>query len=296
MDYKVRPQESLMNIASRCGVSVGDILKVNPSLKKARKLFVGAEIIMPLTVGSGRPSCGGGSRPSSGGGSRPTSGESAADISGAMSWVWAKSVPPTQAGVGNVSRSTGGSSYSSSITINGTATFVTRVRSELDAIAKTSVGAKLLGSSGGAAWRKKFKVVISKGQTCRAKPQHDLDGWKKGSYIMYDHLGLPVTYGNKGTGKGCGTSIEYNPAQALPSEVWFKNMPTALLLGHELIHAYLYARGEADPAVKNDIRNHELQVVGLSPFESGEFTENKLRAQWNPPQPKRTKYSKWKKR
>ena len=182
----------------------------------------------------------------------------------------------------------------------GPESFVRHVRSELDEIAKTSVGAKLLGTPGttaaGDAWRSKFKVVISLGKTCRAEPTHIMNGWKKGSYIMYDHLGLPVTHGNKGTGIGCGTKLEYNPAQALPSESWFKNMPTALLLAHELIHAYLYARGEADPTQVDDIRNHERQVVGLPPFENGEITENKLRSQWKPPQPKRSQYTKWKRR
>jgi hypothetical protein len=172
------------------------------------------------------------------------------------------------------------------------------VRSELDAIAKTSLGATLVGPKGssgqGAAvpdWRKNFDVVISKGKTCRAEPVSTLDGWKKGKYIQWDHLGLPVTYGNKGTGRGCGTKIEYNPGQALPKEPWFKNIPTALILAHELIHAYLYAKGDADPEKKNDIRQHAHQVVGLAPFENGEITENKLRAQWKPEQPKRTSYT-----
>jgi hypothetical protein len=230
-------------------------------------------------------------RPTFGGGSRPTFDRSDSEQGKMMDWSW-RHAPASVAGKGSAL-------YGKSIWISGSDLFVKHVRSKLDEIAKTPTGAKLLGARGSAAgqsWQSKFQVVISKGKTCRSEPVNSTDGWKKDSYIMYDHLGLPVTYGNKGTGKGCGSKIEYNPAQSLPNEPWFRNMPTALLLAHELIHSYLYASGEADPEVKDEIRNHERQVVGLAPFEGGDITENKIRAEWHPVQPKRTKYTRWKKR
>lgn len=299
MSYKVRPEESLVNIATRCGVSVTDLLNANPTIKKQKKIFVGQEIRLPSFTDLKRPSCAAGGRPSFGGGSRPSNTGASPEIGGLSSWAWVKAGSPT--GGGSVPQTSSQNVYNSNIKIDGPASFVSRVRSELDEIAKTSVGARLLGTTGTSAaaastdaWRKKFKVIISKGKTCRAEPADVTNGWKKGSYIMYDHLGLPVTYGNKGTGIGCGTKIEYNPGQALPDEPWFKNMPTALLLAHELIHAYLYASGEADPTKVDKIRNHERQVVGLPPFEKGVITENNLRAQWKPAQPKRGRYTRWK--
>jgi LysM repeat protein len=296
MKYKVRPEESLISIATRCGISVADLLKANPAIKKQRKIFVGQEVRLPPLTNVKRPSCAGGSRPSFGGGGRPSIAGAPPDNSGTLNWAWAKAGSRTG---GNAPQTSSQKNYSTSIKIDGPASFVRRVRSELGEIAKTSVGAKLLGPPGtsvaavaGDAWRSKFKVVIRMGKTCRAEPTHIMNGWKKGSYIMYDHLGLPVTHGNKGTGRGCVTKLEYNPALALPSVSWLMNMPTALLLAHELIHAYLYARGEADPKKVDNIRNHERQVVGLPPFENGEITENKLRGEWNPPQPKRSQYTK----
>jgi len=293
MHYIVKPDESLISIAQRCGISFKDILNVNPDIKRERKILVGQSINIPFSDDSKRPSCGGGSRPTVGG--KP-------QIGGLPIWAWAKALSPTKGGVGKATQASGPQTYNTWIRIKGSASFVRRVRSELDAIAATSTGAKLLGStatSGAAAgvdaWRRRFQVVISMGKTCRAEPTHVLNGWKKGSYIMYDHFGLPITSGNKGTGTGCGTKLEYNPGQTLPSEPWFKNIPRALLLAHELIHAYLYAKGEADPTIVDGIRNHERQVVGLAPFNGGKITENKLRAQWNPPQPIRSRYSRSKK-
>lgn len=297
MNYKVRPEESLISIATRCGVSVTDLLNANPAIKKQRKIFVGQEIRLPTLTDLKRPRCAGGSRPSFGGGGPPSNAVTPPKTGGLSNWVWAKADSSTGGGVGNMASSSGQLAYNSSIKIVGETKFVRRVQSELDEIAKTSLGAKLIGTTGksgstavGGAWRSKFQVVISMGKRCRAEPANIKNGWKEGIFIDWDHLGFG--YGNKGTGLGCGTKLEYNPAQPLPNDPWFKNMPTALLLAHELIHAYLYARGEADPTKVDGVRNHELQVVGLPPFENGEITENKIRSQWKPPQPKRSQYTK----
>jgi LysM repeat protein len=282
MRYIVKAGESLNSIAQRCGVSFTDILNLNPAIKKNRMIVVGQAISIPSADDSKRPSCGGGGRPTIGG--KP-------HVGGLPAWALATARSPAKSVPIKAPQKSGPQPYNTWIRIKGSASFVRRVQSELDAVAKTSTGTKLVGSAADAqAWRSKFQVTISKGKTCRAEPMHVLNGWKKGSYIMYDHFGLPNKSGNKGKGTGCGTKLEYNPDQALPSDPWFKNMPTALLLAHELIHAYLYARGEADPTKVDDIRNHERQVVGLAPFQAGEITENKLRAQWKPVQPKRTQY------
>ena len=293
MHYIVKQGESLSSIAQQCGVSIKDILNANPIIKQDRMILVGQKIRIPSADDSKRPSSGGGIRPTVGG--KP-------QVSGQPLWTLAKAHSITKTGAGAPPQKSGPPTYNAWITIKGTASFVRLVRSELDAIARTSAGAKLVGTTGkpGAtasaeAWRSKCKVTIVKGKTCRAEPLHVQDGWKKGSYIMYDHLGLPITHGNRGTGTGCGTKLEYNPKQVLPNEPWFTKIPRALVLAHELIHAYLYAKGEADPTMVNGVRNHELQVVGLAPFQGGKITENTLRAQWKPVQPKRTRYSRWKK-
>lgn len=294
MNYVIKTADTLKGIACTYRVSVESLLTANPLLKTKKKIVVGSVINIPPPDNFERPTFCGGNRPAFGGGNRPTNAGAPPDDLGLLNGGIASALPIVANTTSLISNSR---IYNRSIRIKGMDSFVRRVRSELDEIAKSAIGARLVGTKGSSsknasdpAWRNKFQVVISEGKTCRSIPIHVLNGWKKDKYIDYDHLGLPISHGNKGTGLGCGTNIEYNPAQVLPKEVYFVKIPRALVLAHELIHAYLYARGDADPEMKNKIRNHELQVVGLSPFESGEITENKLRAQWKPKQPRRSRY------
>lgn len=117
------------------------------------------------------------------------------------------------------------------------------------------------------------------------------------------------------TGGSFDSLVHWDPAQthALPvqdssgSQVYEKDTPPEIGLGHELIHAYNLARGEisgyapprefsvGNAVYSEDILASEHRVVGFGYNESGDITENHLRAQLG--EPRRFSYdnrSKWK--
>lgn len=176
--------------------------------------------------------------------------------------------------------------YKGAIKIIGDSRFYQSIEKCLEQIEKTSAGKMLITELINKS-KENIPVTIGKGVRNRAIPVSVVDGWKKGECIMYDHYGSAVTYGNKGTGKGCGTDIKLNFNYKFPDEKPFINMPRAIILAHELIHAYLFANGLADPTKKKGTREHEKQAIGVSPYNNSKITENKIRAQWKPPQPLR---------
>lgn len=84
------------------------------------------------------------------------------------------------------------------------------------------------------------------------------------------------------SGNGCGTRINYDPhkdsAGGLPR-------PPHAALFHELVHAYYNACGDQLGREDSSLesaggRLFELMSVGLVPFDTRQFSENKFRAEW----------------
>lgn len=118
----------------------------------------------------------------------------------------------------------------------------------------------------------------------------------------------PAFYAEDGITPGAGTAmgIAYNPFNAVSGEgkaAWLER-PPAIGLAHELIHAEQAAYGRMrrnnafngkgpDPQNPNKLDNvqiFELETVGVPPHDSYAISENKIRAEWNPPQPRREYY------
>ncbi|HEX8504554.1 MAG TPA: type VI secretion system tube protein TssD [Hymenobacter sp.] len=105
-------------------------------------------------------------------------------------------------------------------------------------------------------------------------------------------------------GQGVALPIEYNPFLGKAGDMPWNTRPPAIGLAHELIHAEQAAHGRmrrfnADNPGGPDHRNpkkplvvpaYELDALGVHPEHQYSLTENKIRAEWNPPQGRRDYY------
>lgn len=106
--------------------------------------------------------------------------------------------------------------------------------------------------------------------------------------------------------EGGRVTVFYNPKQEATGpggEEWEKR-PPALGLAHVLIRAEQILRGTvkttstpmegapspSDPSKPAEMRDRDLEAVGLAPCDTYPFSENKIRAGWKPPQPPREQY------
>ncbi len=101
--------------------------------------------------------------------------------------------------------------------------------------------------------------------------------------------------------------VSYNPdsptSSPNPTQPW-QTRPPAIGLGHELIHAdhgvhgTFYPNTDANDSKPNpdgsatapQMDLDELHTAGIPPHDKDDFNENKLRKEWNPPQPERKWY------
>jgi len=176
--------------------------------------------------------------------------------------------------------------YQPGIIIKGAKDFVEKVRSQLDCIARVTIGGRLLRS------------LASRGMTVTVVPASRMNEARPDNYRAATAQGKSLKWRDEsskervimGNGAGSDITIRYNPnLSTIGSEAW-QRQPPAIWLAHELIHADDAAYGRMDPEQKDGIRNYERQAIGLAPYDRKEFTENKLRAEWNEPQPARPRY------
>jgi uncharacterized Zn-binding protein involved in type VI secretion len=99
-------------------------------------------------------------------------------------------------------------------------------------------------------------------------------------------------------------NVTYNPDRTKINDETWGTRPPAIGLGHELIHADHATHGQAYTGTDaNDSKPNpsstttppqedleELKTAGIPPHDTDDFNENKLRTEWNPPQPQRTWY------
>jgi hypothetical protein len=165
--------------------------------------------------------------------------------------------------------------------------FVERVTADLQLIYDTPTGKALLDS------------LHASGKCVNI--EYAMGGNEVGEYDaptdrFFKDVGVP--------GAGTSCCIGYNPTlETIGDEPW-ATRPPAIALAHELIHAEQAAygrmvRGRAQNGLMStkpnprraqeaDIR--ELEAVGVPPHDHYPVNENRIRSEWNPPQPMREYY------
>jgi uncharacterized Zn-binding protein involved in type VI secretion len=177
------------------------------------------------------------------------------------------------------------STYGKAIKIEGDDAFKKKTIAALDDIKKTPTGAAMLAD------------LEKSGKTVTIKPTtggNSVSGLSGGAFAGAD--GKP--------GKGSDSTVLFNPDRTkIGSEKW-ETRPPALGLAHELVHADHAANGTidvkpvandskpdpADPKKSAQEKHEEVATVGIPPLDKGAFTENKMRAEWDPVQPERKWY------
>jgi hypothetical protein len=177
--------------------------------------------------------------------------------------------------------------YQKGMIMKGAQNFVEQVKSQLDCLASLPTGSELLKSL---ARSGKKVTIIPASRANEARPDNYRAASAPGKVLEWkDETGKKRMI--RGNGRGSNSTIKFNQKLTSigSSESW-QRPPSPIWLGHELIHADDSAYGRMDPEIKDGVRNYERQAVGLPPYEQKEFTENKLRAEWQDPQPLRPRY------
>jgi hypothetical protein len=177
--------------------------------------------------------------------------------------------------------------YQRGIVIKGAKDFVEKAQSHLDQIARVPTGGRLLRSL---ASRGLTVTLVPSSRANEARPDNYRAAVAPGKSLKWrDEAGRKRAV--RGAGSGSNTTIKYNPdLLSVGSGAAWQRQPPAIWLAHELIHADDAAYGRMDPEMIDGVRNFERQAIGLPPYEMKEFTENRLRAEWDEPQPARPRY------
>jgi type VI secretion system secreted protein VgrG len=199
--------------------------------------------------------------------------------------------------------------YGKAIKIEGDEAFRKKTIQALDDIKKTENGAALLDS---------IEKNGKNGKSVTIKDAHPvipltveellLDHWvpgmdfKRGNWCSY--LDSAKKQADGKAGAGSDSTINFNPDNyTIGTEKW-ETRPPFIGLMHELIHADQAAKGViSNTLVPNDKRpdpsdpkktamafQHEVEAVGLAPYDKGSFTENKIRSECKPKQAVRKWY------
>lgn len=220
--------------------------------------------LAPPWVGSG----GGSAKPASSGGGAGALGEGGGDKGAG--------VPKTDAKPK--------ATYGKAIVIEGDAEFQKKVKADLDAIAKTPSGKKMLDD------------LDKSGKTVTIKPTTE------GNSVTGLSGGAMKKDGKNGTGSN--STVNYNPdRKSIGDEKW-ETRPPAIGLAHELVHAQHASEGSIDMTkVDNDSKPdpsdpkktekeslEEVRTAGIPPNDKDAYNENKIRGEWDPKQPERKWY------
>jgi type VI secretion system secreted protein VgrG len=120
------------------------------------------------------------------------------------------------------------------------------------------------------------------------------------------HFDGPGAFANAdGTpGSGTDSTVHFNPDRSVIGSNPWNDRPPAIGLAHELIHAEQAGKGVTlngqdnndslpDPSNPGGFAQQnqlELQTAGIPPYDNYPYNENKIRAEWDPPQPNRDWY------
>ena len=176
--------------------------------------------------------------------------------------------------------------YRKGVVIKGPPEFIDLARAHLDLVSRTPTGRKLLLSLS-----RSGRTVTIAPSNClsEAAPSDYRGAFARGKVLAWtSRSGRRQSI--KGDGTGSDTIISYNPHLTRIGPRDWQSQPPALWLAHELIHADDAAYGRMDPEEVDGLRNYERQAIGLPPYADKRFTENRLRAEWEEPQPPRPRY------
>lgn len=172
------------------------------------------------------------------------------------------------------------------VTVSGTVGFVSKTIESLKAILSTNTGSALLKEI------EKSPNKVSIVET------------KEGNSCGYSNPTNRFLNDNETKGLGTQVTVNFNPnVNKIGTNEW-ETRPPAIGLAHELVHAQqaqngIMKRGFAnndnrfDPSDSTQIQQEkirELEAAGIEPYNNSSFNENKIRSEWNPPQPKRKWY------
>jgi type VI secretion system secreted protein VgrG len=174
------------------------------------------------------------------------------------------------------------------LVIKGSEEYQKKVLDDLGRINKTPTGEDLLKSIDGSG----KTVAIQEGNS--KKKGNSERGDNDNGFFNDD--GSP--------GMGTDSTVNYNPDKEKVSDDPWGTRPPAVGLAHELIHAEQDAKGttskgETDNDQKKDpvdttkntkTDKYETETVGIPPNDTRDHTENKIRSEWDPPQPERKYY------
>jgi type VI secretion system secreted protein VgrG len=172
------------------------------------------------------------------------------------------------------------------IVITGSPAFQGQVLSDLAAIRSTPTGGKLLDAINSSGKTVTIQETTS-GNSC---------GYSAPAARFLDSGGKP--------GSGTDVTVSYSSKRKTIGPQPWETRPPAVGLAHELCHAEQAAHGTMSTGeVNNDAkpdpnnpsgfakeRKREVEAVGISPNDNREFTENKIRGEWNPKQTERKWY------
>jgi len=176
------------------------------------------------------------------------------------------------------------------IRIEGTPEYQAKVLGDLGQIANTPTGSALIDSIGDS----------GKQVTIRA-PVDPTDGNSCGSY---DNAAGRFLGADGKAGAGSNSVVEYNPDRTKIGDEPWETRPPGIGLAHELVHAEQAASGTmtpgttnndarpdpADPSAIQQANTREVEAVGIPPNDTRDYTENKIRSEWDPPQVEREWY------
>jgi type VI secretion system secreted protein VgrG len=174
------------------------------------------------------------------------------------------------------------------IQIRGSKNFVEITKSHLAQINSTPSGKKLLKSIA----RSKKKVRIVESEFGNSVHYTNKPGaLKKGKTLEYKDEESNCTDKVEGTGEGSDCVISYNQTATragIEGDESWRDRPPAIGLAHELIHADDAVHGKTDTELIDGQGSWEHRAIGLEPYEKKDYTENKIRSEWEPKQPRRT--------
>lgn len=162
--------------------------------------------------------------------------------------------------------------YGYNIRIVGDEEYLAAMRERLDRLAALPAGGELLEALGASGHPTELSAI----------PFHELllSGPNASPHDMEAANYQIGPSGELIPGPGSGARIHINPDSVIPETT------PEIVLGHELIHALHYHRGERLAAKQEEggnagTRLEELRTIGTDGYEDAEHTENELRGQWN---------------
>jgi len=223
-----------------------------------------------------------------GGGGGGAAGAVAGGGAGAAAGGGAGATPPADiAGMPVTVLPNGDVQVGKSMTITGDMEFKMKTMFSLGQIASTPTGEKLLKAIGNG--DKKVKIEKTTGG-------NECGGYTNPGGRFQNADGTP--------GAGSDATVSYNPdRKSIGTEDW-ETRPPAVGLAHELVHAEQAGKGQmktgtddndgkadpTDPTKKAQTNKREAEAVGIPPYDTYPYNENKIRKEWPPPQPERKWY------